>query len=128
MHVDAVQCATPGTSVARGPCRAVLHAHQPERGRHNLTLPTPPRAADACSPRYLAAYVDELARYGRPVWLTEFACPLGPRAGGEATQAAYMANALAVLDDAPAVERCARLRQQAVRPVQGPSLGCDAGV
>ena len=72
--------------------------------------------------------MDELARYGRPVWLTEFACPLGPRAGGEAAQAAYMADALAVLDDAPAVERCARRRQQGASPVQGVNLKCDSGV
>ncbi|KAK9826885.1 hypothetical protein WJX81_004434 [Elliptochloris bilobata] len=61
----------------------------------------------SCSAPYLALYVAELARYGRPVWLTELACPLGPSAGGEATQAAYMAAALDVLDKEPVVERYA---------------------
>ena len=65
-------------------------------------------AADSCSAPHLALYVAELARYGRPVWLTELACPLGPGAGNEAAQAAYMAAALDVLDRERAMERCAQ--------------------
>lgn len=64
-------------------------------------------AADSCSAPNLALYVAELARYGRPVWLTELACPLGPGAANEGAQAAYMAAALGVLDHERAVERCA---------------------
>lgn len=81
---------------------------------HNVLLQSHPLvsqangAADSCSAPHLALYVAELARYGRPVWLTELACPLGPGAGNEAAQAAYMAAALDVLDRECAVERRAQ--------------------
>ncbi len=55
----------------------------------------------------MALYLAALAQYGRPIWLTEFACPLGPSAGNEPAQEAYMAAALNVLDHDRSVERCA---------------------
>ena len=84
-------------------------------------------AADSCSAPHLALYVAELARYGRPVWLTELACPRGPGAGGEAAQAAYMAAALDVLDRDRAVERCAP-HLSAVHALEGFSMPAVQGL
>lgn len=48
---------------------------------------------------------DLVARYNRPVWLTEFACP--NEGGTLDRQITYMRSALKVLDDTEAVERYA---------------------
>ena len=43
-------------------------------------------------------------RYQRPIWLTELACP--NENGTLSRQVTYMRNALKVLDEDDAVERC----------------------
>lgn len=60
----------------------------------------------ACDGPALTWYLGELARYERPIWLTEFACGDGDDRS-LAVQLAYMADAIPILEDDPNVERYA---------------------
>ncbi|AUX44324.1 uncharacterized protein SOCE26_057880 [Sorangium cellulosum] len=60
----------------------------------------------ACSKDALTWYLGELKRFGKPIWLTEFAC-LDAADTSPAVQEAYMEQALQVLEDDPAVFRYA---------------------
>lgn len=59
----------------------------------------------ACNPEWLKSYLQQCRKYGRPVWLTEFACP-NP-GGPDVTSWRYMAQVLPLLDRDPWVERYA---------------------
>ncbi|KAL4429991.1 hypothetical protein ABPG77_004361 [Micractinium sp. CCAP 211/92] len=59
----------------------------------------------ACNPGWLMAYLQQHRKYGRPVWLTEFACP---NPGGPPVRSLqYMAQVLPMLDRDGFVERYA---------------------
>lgn len=55
-----------------------------------------PPPADACNAGWLGWYVQALHQFGRPIWLTEFACP-SPDGPASATME-FMAEALEALD------------------------------
>ncbi len=56
--------------------------------------------------RGVRRYLNDLvAKFKRPVWLTETACP-NP-GGALANQISYMRAALSIMDAMPSVERCA---------------------
>ncbi len=61
-----------------------------------------PRPEARGARRYLN---DLVAKFRRPVWLTETACP-NP-GGALANQVSYMRAALSIMDAMPSVERCA---------------------
>lgn len=54
----------------------------------------------------LKSYIDMFEKYGKPIWLTEFCAWDGGVASAE-VQMAYMSEALAYLEECPAVERYA---------------------
>ncbi|UYZ63108.1 glycosyl hydrolase [Hymenobacter weizhouensis] len=61
-----------------------------------------------CEERWLRDKIGELKKYGKPIWLTEFAC--GDRPAGEITSAVqqkYMLDAVNYLEKEPAVFRYA---------------------
>nr|WP_255216743.1 glycoside hydrolase family protein [Pseudenhygromyxa sp. WMMC2535] len=60
----------------------------------------------ACDGPALEWYLGEMAQYGKPIWLTEFSCGDGDDLSLE-TQLTYMADALAILEADPLVERYA---------------------
>jgi len=58
----------------------------------------------ACSKDALVNYITQMKKYGKPIWLTEFACLDGDD-HALATEQAYMADALDYLEHEPAVVR-----------------------
>lgn len=63
-----------------------------------------------CKLEWLKGHLAKLKKYGKPIWLTEFACPAGPVAKSPATaagQAAFLKEAMAYLDSDSSVERYA---------------------
>lgn len=70
-------------------------------------IPEDPTHAQHCpNSRAARRYLNDLtARFKRPVWLTETACP-NP-GGALANQVTYMRAALGLMDAMPSIERCA---------------------
>ena len=61
-----------------------------------------------CNAQYLEFYLNDVSsRYGRPIWLTEVACP--NENGTLARQIHFMRSALKALDEDAAVARCCAL-------------------
>jgi Glycosyl hydrolase catalytic core len=58
----------------------------------------------ACTKDALTNYIGQMKKYGRPIWLTEFAC-LDGNDHSLATEQAYLADALDYLEHEPAVVR-----------------------
>ncbi len=60
----------------------------------------------ACSKSALEGYLSEYeSKYDKPLWLTEFSCLDGSLAATPANEAAYMSDALALLEADPKVFR-----------------------
>ena len=59
-----------------------------------------------CNAQVLQWYLNDCKRYRLPIWLTEFSCPNGAL-GPASRQLAFMADAIQLLDQDPAVERYA---------------------
>ena len=73
-----------------------------------------------CSADALRWYLSDCKRYRLPIWLTEFSCPNGAL-GPVSQQKAFMASALKVLDEDPAVERYAWFAPRTAGDWLGPS-------
>jgi hypothetical protein len=62
----------------------------------------------SCDPKSTMAYLDKVhARYGYPVWLTEFSCGDGAQGKPTSAHLAYMKEVIPLLDAAPHVMRYA---------------------
>ena len=62
----------------------------------------------ACTKEALSSYLDKMKKYGKPIWLTEFSCLDNPSLKSDpAKQAAYMSDALALVEADPMVARYA---------------------
>ncbi|CAN0512617.1 unnamed protein product [Ectocarpus sp. 12 AP-2014] len=61
----------------------------------------------SCEVRYLNKILQGYLKYGLPIWITEFACADDAAYMNEASQAAYLADALTLLELHPSVARYA---------------------
>ncbi len=60
----------------------------------------------ACKKEYLSDYLGQMKKYQKPIWLTEFSCLDDDGLKGDpANQAAYLKDALELLENEPSIER-----------------------